>query len=372
MANSSAARYMGALLVTCFMAVGVTAAQSPAVSPKDAEYAAQQQQRQVSQPLNNQPVWSEVRSGAPQVTTVRGQETNVLIQPQGQTWRAARVPLTAVGGLLLALGLAGLGVFYLLRGPLTTGEKARGPFIERFSLADRMAHWLTAIVFVTLAITGLVLSLGKAVLLPLVGYILFSWLATLSKNVHNLIGPILIVAVPWMFVRYIRYNGIGMEDVRWFLNIAGFFKGHEHPSGKFNAGEKLQFWFVLVVLTSVLVVTGLVLAFPNFGQVRQTMQVANLLHMAAAYVAIALTLVHIYLGTLGMEGAYRSMRYGYVDSTWARHHHLRWYEDIVAGRAREKVVDADRVPPEVISHYKAVGIAPVAPSAGVTPAPTKR
>ena len=373
MANSSAARYMGAVLVTCFMAVGVAAAQSPAVSPKDAEYAAQQQQRQISQPLNNQPVWSEIRSGAPQVTTVRGQETNVLVQPQGQTWRAARVPLAAVGGLLVALALAGLGVFYLLRGPLGTQEKARGPFIERFPLADRMAHWLTAIVWVTLAITGLILSLGKAVLLPLMGYTLFSWLATLSKNVHNLIGPILIVAVPWMFVRFVRHNGIGMEDVRWFLNIAGYFKGHEHPSGKFNAGEKvIPFWFVLVGLSSVLVVTGLVLAFPNFGQVRQTMQVANLLHMAAAYVAIALLLVHIYLGTIGAEGSYRSMRYGYVDSTWAKHNHLRWYEDIVAGRAREKVVEVDRVPPEVISHYKAAGVAPVAPSAAVTPAPTKR
>jgi formate dehydrogenase subunit gamma len=290
----------------------------------------------------------------PQVTTVVGRETNVLIQPGGQTWRAARVPLATTGGFLIALALAGLAVFYALRGTITVDAKPGERRIERFVPADRWAHWLMAITWVTLAITGLILSLGKSVLLPLIGYTLFSWLATLSKNLHNFIGPVLIVAIPWMFIRFVRHNGIGVEDLKWFAHVGKFFKGHEYPSGKFNAGEKLVFWLVLVLLSTILVVSGLVLVFPNFDQTRETMQIANLTHMAAAYVAIALACVHIYLGTIGAAGAYRAMRDGYVDASWAEHHHARWYEQVVAGTAREKFVQpADAVAPQATAQRPA-------------------
>jgi formate dehydrogenase subunit gamma len=331
----------------CFVA-GLAAAQSPAVNPQEAKEAKQQTQRQITQPLNNQPVWNEVRSGAPQVTTVIGRETNVLIQPQGETWRALRVPIVFLGGLIVALGILGLAVFYMIRGPLDVApdERRGGRLIERFTPVDRYAHWLLAITWVTLAITGLILSLGKSVLLPVIGYTLFSWLATLSKNLHNFVGPILIIAVPLMFVRYIRDNGIGVDDFKWFINIVGYFKGHEHPSGRFNAGEKLVFWVVLVLLSTILIISGLVLVFPNFNQTRSTMQIANVLHMVAAYLAIALALVHVYLGTIGMGGAYKAMRYGYVDESWAKHHHLRWYEDVAAGRSRQRFADPKEVPPE--------------------------
>jgi formate dehydrogenase subunit gamma len=319
---------------------------TPAPTPENSSPAAQAD-RQAVQPLNNAPVWREVRSGTPQVTTVRGRETNILIQSQGETWRALRVPVVFWGGVLTALTVLGLAVFYLIRGPLDVSpeEKRDGRSIERFAPMDRYAHWLMAITWVTLAITGLILSLGKSVLLPLIGYTLFSWLAILSKNLHNFVGPILIVAVPFLFIRFIRDNGVGVDDVKWFLNLKGYFEGHEHPSGRFNAGEKVVFWFVLVILSTILVVSGLVLVFPNFDQTRSTMQVANVVHMLAAYVAIALALVHIYLGTIGMVDAYRAMRYGYVDESWAKHHHLRWYEDVVAGRARQKFADPDAVSP---------------------------
>ena len=319
---------------------GWAMAQSPAVNPVDADYAAQQQKRQVEQPLNNQPLWSEARSGQPQFTSIPGRETNVLIQPRGQTWRALRSPLITGGGFLLALAIAGLAVFYMIRGRMDYARKPGARVIERFKPIDRYAHWLLAITWVALAITGLILSIGKAVLLPLIGYTLFSLLAVFAKTVHNFIGPVLIVAVPLMFVRYVRDNGIGIEDLRWFINIIGYFKGHEYPSGKFNGGEKLVFWFVLVLFSTILTITGLVLVFPNFDQTRSTMQTANIIHMVAAYLAMALACVHIYLGTVGMTGAYRAMRDGYVDESWAEHHHLRWYEAVVAGRARETFVQA--------------------------------
>jgi formate dehydrogenase subunit gamma len=323
---------------------GAAAQLTPAQT--NADRVKQEQERQISQPLNNAPIWKEIRSGAPQTTTVRGRETDVLIQSQGQTWRALRAPVLFWGGMLVALAILALAVFYLIRGPLDVpeGEKRGGRLIERFPPMDRYAHWLLAITWVTLAITGLILSLGKGVLLPLIGYTLFSWLATLAKSLHNFIGPILIVAVPFLFIRFVRDNGIDIDDVKWFLNLRGYFRGHEHPSGRFNAGEKVVFWFVLVILSTTLIVSGLVLVFPNFDQTRSTMQIANVVHVVAAYIAVSLAMVHIYLGTIGMIDAYRAMRYGYVDESWAKHHHLRWYEDVVKGRARQKFADADTGP----------------------------
>jgi len=293
-------------------------------------------ERQQVQPGNNAPVWRDVRSGDPGYTTVRGVETGVLIQSGGETYREARAPIAFWGGILVAFVLGALALFYLVRGTMVVKEPGGGRVIRRFTTADRYAHWLMAITWVVLAITGLIMSLGKDVLLPVIGYTLFSWLAVLSKNLHNFAGPILIVAVPWMFIQYLRSNGIGAEDFKWFVHIFGYFRGHEYPSHKFNAGEKLVFWVVLVILTTILVVTGLILNFPNFGQTRGTMQASNLIHMVASYLAIALAAVHIYLGTIGVSGAYRAMRDGYVTEAWAEHHHKRWYDDVKAGKAREK------------------------------------
>lgn len=326
-------------------------AQTPTPAPTpDNTSATAQAQRQVTQPLNNAPVWRDVRSGQPAVTTVRGRETNVLIQPQGQTWREARVPMIFGGGVLVALALLGLAITYLAVGSLdlAPGEKHGGRIIERFSPMDRYGHWFLAIVWVTLGITGLIMSLGKSVLLPLIGYTIFSWLAILSKYLHNFVGPLLIVAIPWVFIRFIRYNGISGEDFKWFANIAGYFKGHEYPSDRFNAGEKVVFWIVLVILSTILLVSGFILVFPNFDQTRYTMQWANSVHVVAAYGAIALALVHIYLGTIGQVGSYRAMRYGYVDESWAKHHHERWYRAVVEGRVPQKFVDPKTVPPEAL------------------------
>jgi formate dehydrogenase subunit gamma len=338
-----------ALLATFAFASGAVFAQTPgnpppSPNPVDANPAQAQQQRQMTQPLNNRPVWSEVRSGAPGYTSIPGRETNVLIQPEGQTWRAARVPIVFWGGLLFALAIVGLAVTYMIVGTLGEDNPPGGRLIERFTPADRYAHWLVAITWVILAVTGLILSLGKSVLLPLIGYTLFSWLATLAKNLHNFVGPILIIGVPWLFVRFIRDNGVSREDARWFANIVDYFKEHEYPSGRFNAGEKVVFWLILTIASPVLIVTGLILVFPNFDQTRQTMQITNVLHMITAYLSIALACVHIYLGTIGLKGAYRAMRDGYVDESWAAHHHKYWYDDIVAGRSRQHFATAADLP----------------------------
>jgi formate dehydrogenase subunit gamma len=337
------------LAAACIFAAGLACAQpqtpTPAPTTENASPAAQVQ-RATNQPLNNAPVWREVRSGTPARTTVTGRETNILIQAQGQTWRAARVPLIFAGGMLVAVSLLGLAITYLIVGGLDVPPEERrgGRLIERFTPMDRYAHWLLAIAWVILGATGLIMSLGKSVLLPLIGYTLFSWLAILSKNLHNFVGPVLIVAIPFMFVRYVRDNAITAEDFKWFAHIGGYFKGHEYPSDRFNAGEKLVFWIVLVLLSTILVLSGLVLVFPNFDQTRSTMQWANVVHVVAAYGAIALALVHIYLGTVGQVGSYKAMRYGYVDESWAKHHHERWYRAVAEGRVPQKLVDPRAVP----------------------------
>ncbi len=174
------------------------------MSPPEAAQAKTQASQQQAQPLNNQPLWKEIRSGEPQFTSLPGRETNVLIQPRGQTWRALRVPVATAGGFLVALAVIILGGFYLWRGPITLHAAPTGRLIERFTVVERFVHWTVAITFATLAITGLIITFGKTVLLPLIGYTLFSWLAILAKNLHNFVGAVLVVALPVMIVLFAR------------------------------------------------------------------------------------------------------------------------------------------------------------------------
>jgi formate dehydrogenase subunit gamma len=200
--------------------------------------------------------------------------------------------------------------------------------IQRFTPWERSIHWTTAYAFVALAITGLIIFFGKNILLPLIGYTLFSWLTILSKNLHNFIGPIFVLLLVLIFATFVRHNGWRAYDWIWVRRFGGLLAGHDVPSGKFNAGEKLWFWGGVLLLGIVLSASGLVLNFPNFDQTRQTMQIANVIHVVGATLFIVAALGHIYMGTLGMVGAYDAMATGYVDETWAREHHLYWYNDL--------------------------------------------
>jgi formate dehydrogenase subunit gamma len=316
----------------CAIAVGIASAQSPAVDKQEAGDARQQQIQQQVQPFNNQPVWSEVRSGQPQVTSIPGRETTVLIQSQGQTWRAVRVPIATIGGFLFAAALVVLAAFYWWRGPIRVHGAPAGRRVERFTLIERGVHWAVAITFTTLAVTGLILTFGKNVLLPIIGYTLFSMLATGSKFLHNFIGPLLCVLLPLMIMLFVHENLFRKGDLHWLRKGGGMLTGEHVPSGKANAGQKILFWVMVVVCGLTLVVTGLILDFPNFNQTRATMQAANVVHMVAGLIATILLVGHIYLGTIGMKGALEAMTTGYVDETWAREHHEYWYNEVKTGR----------------------------------------
>jgi formate dehydrogenase subunit gamma len=303
------------------------------------ERVKEQQQRQVTQPGNNAPVWREVRSGQSPYTnsTVQGRETNVLVQSWGETWRQIRNgPVTFWGGWLVVGVLAVLAALYFVFGSVKLHDRPSGRLIHRFSALEQIAHWTTAISFVVLGLSGLIMFFGKHVLLPVVGYTLFAWLTALAKNLHNFVGPFFIVAVTIFIVLFIRDNLPRAYDLRWFARSWAYVTGKEHvPSGRFNAGEKVWFWFGVLGLSVVVAWSGVILLFPNFDQTRSVMQEAWIWHAVAALIYIALALGHIYLGTLGVEGAYQAMRTGYVDEVWAKEHHEIWYNELKSGRRRE-------------------------------------
>ena len=337
---------MRMLLVLLSLAVAsVAAAQQQQPAPTTPEQA--QQQRQVTQPGNNAPVWREVQRGQPNYTSVQGREMDVLIQPParflgqdvrvtaGEAWRQFRNgPVTFWGGWLVVLVLVAIAAFYFVFGPVKVHAQPTGRLIRRFSSVDQVVHWTVAISFCVLGLSGLIMLFGKHVLLPIFGYTLFAWLAALSKNLHNFVAPIFMVSVAVFAILFVRYNLPRAYDFVWFRNALGYVTGKKHvASGKFNAGEKVWFWGGVVVLSIVVSWSGLILLFPNFDQTRAAMQDAWIWHAVAALLYIAMAIGHIYLGTVGVEGAYQAMRTGYVDEVWAMEHHVIWYNDVKTGRS---------------------------------------
>jgi len=322
-------KLFGLWLGFAFMAaMGAAQAQAPVADPVQ-----QQRERAVQQPGNNAPVWRDVRKeGQQHYTTVQGRETGVLVQSAGETWRQIRNgPVTFYGGWLVVIVTLIVAAIYFAMGPVKLHDKATGRMIERFSLAERWAHWVMGISFVVLGITGLIILFGKFVLLPVIGYTLFSWLSALAKNLHNFVAPLFAVSLLIFIIMFIKDNLPKSYDFSWFAKAPGFFAGKHIPSGRFNGGEKVWFWVGVVVLCLALVGSGAVLLFPNFDQVRLTMQQMSVIHMVAALLVIAPAIGHIYMGTIGVEGAYQAMRSGYVDEVWAKEHHEYWYNDVKQG-----------------------------------------
>lgn len=326
-----------ALRWVTWLSIALVAVLLPQFALAAEDLAKQQAERQITQPLNNAPLWREVRKGENpyQTTQVRGIETNVLVQTEGQIWREIRNgPVTIYGGWLLVVVVLLIGLYYWLKGPLALHGKPAGRMIERFSTWDRIVHWTTAISFVILTVTGVVILFGRYVVLPALGYSVFSWLAIISKNLHNFVGPLFAVCTVILFVTFVKDNLLRVYDLTWLTRLGGMFGAREPvPCGKFNAGEKTWFWFGVTVLGIVVSVTGFILDFPNFEQGRATMQLTNVIHAVASVLFIAMSLGHIYLGTLGVDGAYEAMRNGAVDETWAKEHHEYWYNEMKSGKA---------------------------------------
>ncbi len=304
--------------------------------------------RAKTQPGNNAPVWRAVRDSGnePGFTSSKGPELGVLVQPfvqypgsrltsAGEAWRQVRNQwIVPYGGALLLIAAGAIGIFYWRKGPMGGHVPDTGRKIERFTPFERSAHWTNAIAFVLLAVSGLVMAFGKFFLLPVLGATLFGWLTFALKNVHNFVGPLFAVSLVVVFFTYVRSNLPEKGDWTWLRRGGGMLGKHEVPSHRFNAGEKFLFWAGVFALGLLVVGSGLVLdkLVPGWGETRGQMQVAHMVHAAAAVFMMALFFGHIYLGTVGMNGAYRAMRTGYVDEAWAKEHHELWHDDIKAGK----------------------------------------
>ena len=257
-------------------------------------------------------------------------EGNVIVQRGGNTWRLLRNgPIATITGTILLV--VPLLIFILYRAARPAPLQESGRRIHRFSSWERTVHWATAFSFIALAITGIIIMFGKVIFLPWMGHTLFSWIAIISKYLHNVVGPLFVLCTILMFFTFLRRNFFNRIDWQW-VKQGGGFVGHRHPAaGFFNAGEKAWFWFGVTLLGLIMSITGLILDFVNFGQTRYVMQIANYLHVGAATLYMAAAMGHIYIGTLGTPGAYDSMRHGSVDENWAKAHHALWYEEVKSG-----------------------------------------
>jgi formate dehydrogenase subunit gamma len=259
--------------------------------------------------------------------SIPDERSGVLIQPAGREWREFRtVALRWIGGIAILGMIALLVIFYLSRGMVRLESGRSGRSIVRFTAFERFAHWMTATCFVILAVSGLNITFGRPLLLPLIGFEAFSEWSQWAKYAHNYLSFPFTIGVVLIFLMWIGGNIPNKVDVDW-LKRGGGMVGHDHPPAyRFNAGQKAIYWIVVVGGTAV-AVTGYELMFPFYLSGIEGMQLAQVVHSIVAVLFVAAMLAHIYIGTIGMEGAFEAMGTGTVDVNWAREHHSLWLEE---------------------------------------------
>ena len=318
------------------------------VAPADPKADESNAERARTQPGNNAPLWRAVRESGTQqgFTSMPGAEKGTLIQPlvrypgsnyttAGEAWREVRNRWIVPGGAaLIVFAVLVLAAFYKWRGPIGAAHHEGPKTIERFTYFERVLHWTVAITFVALAISGIVMAFGKYFLLPVLGATLFGWLTYALKTLHNFVGPAFAVSLLIFIVTFVRDNIPRAHDIGWLAKGGGMLTGDHVPSDKFNAGEKIVFWGGVIALGIIVVASGLVLdkLLPGLGYTRGQMQIGHMVHAVASMLMMTLFLGHMYLGSIGLNGAYQAMKTGRVSKAWAKEHHEFWHDDIQAGK----------------------------------------
>lgn len=304
-------------------------------------------------------LWRALRYGEADITTqVRSPGASLLVQDGGMGWLKFREgPLRIWGGYFL-LGVIGfLALFFLLRGRIRIGAGRAGQTILRFNYVERFSHWLLAGSFILLAITGLITLFGRKGLIPFIGHDAYSTIAVASKWVHNNVSWAFMLALVLVFVLWVIHNIPNRHDLVWFAKGGGIIGSGHPPAKKFNAGQKIVFWAVILLGLSISA-SGLELIFPFelhlfeetfaklrafgvtelplYGPLPETltpqgeMMHAQAWHAIVSFILMGIIIAHIYIGTLGMEGAYDAMGSGEVDLNWAKEHHSLWVEEVEA------------------------------------------
>ena len=261
--------------------------------------------------------------------SIPDRKLGILEQPAGRDWRQfSQVTLRWIGGIAILGALLGLVVFYLWRGMVKIQSGRSGRTITRFNAFERFVHWMTAVCFIILAISGLNVTFGKALLLPLMSPEAFTGWSQWAKYAHNYLSFPFTIGVVLIFLMWLAGNIPNRTDVVWIREgMGGILDSSKHPPAhRFNAGQKAIYWIVVLGGTAV-AITGYLLMFPFYGTTIVGMQWAQIIHGVVAVLFIAAMLAHIYIGTIGMEGAFEAMGTGEVDLNWAEEHHKLWVDD---------------------------------------------
>ncbi len=302
-------------------------------------------------------LWGNIRKGTQGNVSIPDKKSGVLVQSGGEAWRNFRNgPLATYGAWAMGGTLSLLALFYLLRGKIQIEAGWSGRTIERFPFIERAAHWMMASSFIVLGLSGLNVLYGRYVLMPLIGKEAFSSLSIGMKWLHNHVAFAFMLSLLLSFVFWVRHNFPNLYDLKWLAQGGGMFTKHGHPPAKkFNAGQKILFWMIMLGGVSISM-SGWAMMNPGssamfaktFGVLNvfgfgmpanptqmQEIQFATLWHSIMSIFLMCVIFAHIYIGTLGMQGAFDAMGSGNVDENWAKEHHSIWAEEELA----KKVVD---------------------------------
>jgi len=251
-----------------------------------------------------------------------------LIQPAGRDWRDFhRSKLPIIGGVAILGMIALLAIFLMVRGRIRIHQGFSGKTILRFASFERFTHWLSASCFVILALSGLNVSFGRVLILPLLGPDGFAAMSHYAKLAHNYLAFPFMLSLIIMFLIWIKDNIPGKLDLEWFKQGGGvLLEGRHPPARRFNAGQKGIFWIVIIG-GALMSLSGWYMLFPYLPANVTELQFWTVIHAVIAMLFIAAMLAHIYIGSIGMEGAFDAMGTGEVDLNWAREHHSLWVEE---------------------------------------------
>jgi formate dehydrogenase subunit gamma len=267
-------------------------------------------------------------------STLPDARARVLEQPAGRNWRTFHeVTLHWIGAIAILGMLALLVLFYLIRGMVRIERGRSGRTLVRFNGFERFVHWMTSSCFIVLALSGLNITFGKELLTPLIGAEGFAAWSQWAKYAHNYLSFPFTLGVVLMFFMWVAWNFPSGVDFRWISEGGGIIGNKHPPARRFNAGQKAIYW-VVVLGGGAAAITGYLLMFPFYATDIAGMQLAQMVHGIVGVVFIAIMLAHIYIGTIGMQGAFEAMGRGEVDVNWAQQHHSLWLEkEMSRGRA---------------------------------------
>ncbi|BAT60404.1 formate dehydrogenase, cytochrome b556(fdo) subunit [Variibacter gotjawalensis] len=280
--------------------------------------------------------------------SIPDRKSGTLIQPEGRDWRKFHEVTLKWLGMISVLGmLALLIVFYLMRGMVKIEHGRSGRTVVRFNGFERFVHWMTASCFIVLAISGLNITFGKNLLLPIIGPEAFTGFSQWGKYAHNYLSFPFTIGVVLICLMWLAGNIPNRRDAEWIRRGGGIVGNDHPPAERFNAGQKLIYWIV-VLGGGAVAVSGYILMFPFYGTAVGGMQLAQMVHAIIAVLFVAAMLGHIYIGTIGMEGAFEAMGSGKVDVNWAREHHSLWLQEELAreGRTEQPAIRPHATPAE--------------------------